>query len=233
MKNKGGGRDGRVRFEKEYFARMPDAASFGVEKTAEQKQKEAEKKSEYNKTYYIQTPFRIWRAPYSGSVKVHHELRAKTGVKAYLARSGETGKREIENDAVFEAAEKAEFYFIHDADSAHTAVDKDTRGKDITWDVTITYETVKPFSVTHIPVFCPLRQLGKQSYRPLSAKDVLESDTYGYTAAFESIYTTHRSQVTEDGDTTYTTTLTLKDDWQEVCSKEIIEAVCKKLIEKK
>jgi RHS repeat-associated protein len=145
--------EGQVRFKRlplpvYGLTRLPDNMVETV--------KEDERK-ELGETFYHETPLREWRAPEKGSVRITQDVTAKAGrlppsadgVAAKTYRNNEDaplitmevgGTRPAANNdkpGVAIGAEES-LYFISDAG-------EDTRGDDIEWGITISYERMRYF----------------------------------------------------------------------------------------
>ena len=111
---------------------------------------------EYRKTYLVQTPFRMWKAPYDGIVSIHetaHAIDSSYGpehnaiIKTFIGTGGserelekeiEKGKEASASKLDFAISKDTDIYFISDNG-------KEPLNSDIEWNIDIAYSKVKPF----------------------------------------------------------------------------------------
>jgi len=113
---------GKLKFSKRNYA--GGKAIKAVTKTLSDQQKK-----EYNKSLFVQTPFRAWKSPYSGTVQIDQKVQSKSGenVKTLLFEGGSSVPSE-KRSGVYGVTQGKEFYFITDTGD-------DTRDKDVNWNI--------------------------------------------------------------------------------------------------
>ncbi len=203
---------------------ISDSASISAEEAKEEL-------ADYKDTYYTQTPFRAWRAPYDGEVSIdcssitksetdNSEYRIYYGSENAYQRT--VNKKDVESDNYF--------YFVsglkNESSSGNIFDEYDTPEKqDIEWNISIKYVTVKPFKSRLEPViFFPEEKI---IITDCSTIEVSAEVNIGVLAA---IYDCVTESDNDCNNLTYT--YTLKEDWQTTDSitKEDRIAGCAELI---
>ncbi|ULQ58607.1 hypothetical protein K7I13_08510 [Brucepastera parasyntrophica] len=144
-------RGNEIKFEKR---RIGIAAGGNTsEDTSDEKAKET-----YHGVYYIQRPFRAWKAPYSGAVEVSQSVKnsgtgevtagmyadsAGTPGVSIRVRGAESAGR---SDRVSVNA-NGRLYYIHDVKGPEDDK-RDIKGNDIEWNIGIAYTLIRPFRGT-------------------------------------------------------------------------------------
>ena len=137
----------------------------------------------YESAFYVQTPFRAWRAPYSGVIKIGSSFRREqksdhTAVRMCIYQS--TAASPV-STSVFEAKDESGacetevsvregeyIYFITqraEAKADSSAASYDPKGTDISWGITIAYTALKAFERKYdgMYVFAPTESLRQQN----------------------------------------------------------------------
>ena len=238
LKNMGEGADGRVSFQE----RNLRGDGIVIENISSQLTND--EKQEYSKSFYVQTPFRSWRAPFSGKIELEHFIKREIGnngqkeIKAFVYKDNDSaelanfslgiGIDELYETQQIEVEAGSFLYFI-------SSVGSDTRDTDIQWEIDIQYTEFKPLSYRGIPlVFFPTEEISKsvssqEVNNPLTEIDVLPEESLHPIYNFVPASTMVSSQDTIVY--SHTLTATLKPDWTSVSASELTEA-CNVLVQK-
>ena len=191
-------------------------------------------KEAYNASFYVQTPFRAWRAPYSGTVSLSqtaawgskNKSSAFTDTRIFYGDTCINRHRLSSADAEYTDSteiyvEKGEYiYFIsshnNDENLGH-AYDLDLRESDIEWNVSIKYESVRPFLTKWRNLF-------------LASPDIsvcLEADSedellhlYKDYPEIDDLYTPSEiGTCDEESSHSFQRTWNLKSEWREIVRK--------------
>jgi len=228
LKNNGAaGPGGPVSFTRTYYGESAAVAGAEVKLTAEQL-------DGYNKNYYVQTPVRIWRALFGGTVNITQTVKGqKEGIRTLLYEGTDTkgtalvtGNGTVTGTGTYSVSPDKEFYFLQDTGS-------DTRNTDVDWNIAVTYTKIQPLLVTHVPVFVP------ECTKKTLTKQILSADKKAYptaadilgTDALVPLYTVSYSEPEQKGSSyNLITTLTLKTDWETSLTDAQLEAACSELV---
>ena len=154
-----------------------------------------EEKKEYRQTYYVQTPFRMWKSPYEGIVTITetasrradnfesaHKVDLKTFVGASQNPVSELGMTVSSTTPVskeksgIEIEKGTNYYFISDNGI-------EPSGTDLNWNINIEYTDIKSFKVSDVQPFMNL-----ESFYEITgderAYDKKEDAKKGYPAIF-------------------------------------------------
>lgn len=238
LKNMGEGSDGRVSFQE----RSLRGDGIVIENASNQLSDS--EKQEYSKTFYVQTPFRSWRAPFSGKIELEHLIKREIGnngqkeITAFVYMDNDSteltnfslgiGIDELYETQQIEVEAGSFLHFI-------SSVGSDTRDTDIQWEIDIQYTEFKPLSYNGIPlVFFPTEEISKSgsssnASNTLEKIDVLPEESLHPLYNFVSTSTTVSSQ--DSTEYRHTITATLKPDWTSVSAAELIDA-CDTLVQK-
>ena len=144
-------------------------------------------RNDYQKTYYVQTPFRMWKAPYEGVVTITETvngINVKKNVTAKTFIGSESSDKELEivkTDNGAQSKTKSDYliekdkniYFVTDAGD-------EPKGTDIDWNIDIKFTEIKTLKNTYpVPVIVP--ELVQNGGSVLSVKN--ESTIGPYTLA--------------------------------------------------
>ena len=117
---------------------------------------EPELAEEYRKTYFVQTPFRMWKAPYEGVISITESAhgisenfdKTKQVILRTYEKDNENDDAELrinvagpdtaEASKTMDADKASEYYFISDSG-------REPEKTDIEWDINIEYSDVKTF----------------------------------------------------------------------------------------
>jgi RHS repeat-associated protein len=248
LKNNGAtGSGGTVSFTKTYYGAGSAVSDTEIKLTDDEIKN-------YNANYYVQTPFRVWRAPFDGTVSIEQTVTGKSAeirtllfegtdtkgtalVTGACVTDGDDAHSTASSVQAYRAAADKEFYFIEDTG-------RDTRKKDTDWNIKITYTKIKPLLVSHVPLYFPLTAEDSLT-KTVEAADY-ETESYPAAAdilgseALAPLYSvTHAEPVTVQGSSgstvTYNlkTTLTLKENWEDGLTDGQLDAACSELIAEK
>jgi hypothetical protein len=125
-------------------------------------------KNAFHGIYYVQRPFRMWKSPYEGDIRIlqtagrvqnpdgmygRSEIETRTyrgvseigGSRIRVPRGSNSESRE----SVLSVTEGERHYYIHDvigeAGSGQTLSERNIKGNDISWNIQVTYTRVNPF----------------------------------------------------------------------------------------
>ena len=114
-------------------------------------------RNDYQKTFYVQNPFRMWKAPYDGIISINEKakgatqnLKTSVTVKTFIGDSSSDKTLEIKplsKDKDYQYSEKnnieidknKNIYFITD-------VGNEPKNSDIEWNINIKYSDVEALS---------------------------------------------------------------------------------------
>ena len=193
-----------------------------------------EEKSEYNSVFYVQTPFRAWRAPFTGSIVMEYSAdwmggSSSTNFADIMIFHGGTRLDERRLSSVSESYKKAislsvnvgdYIYFVssHNNDTnSVNAYDVDLRNSDIKWNVSIAFSDIQPFDRLNAKLF--FSEPSESVSRTESSKKMLEH-VYPDYPEIDSLY--NKPDITENMDSddetviSYTALWSLKSDWRDV-----------------
>ncbi|WP_276778815.1 toxin TcdB middle/N-terminal domain-containing protein [Treponema succinifaciens] len=136
------------------FGRRSIYSSVAV--TEAERTVEPELAEEYRKTYFVQTPFRMWKAPYEGVISITESAhgisenfdKTKQVILRTYEKDNENDDAELrinvagpdtaEASKTMDADKASEYYFISDSG-------REPEKTDIEWDINIEYSDVKTF----------------------------------------------------------------------------------------
>ena len=136
------------------FGRRSIYSSVAV--TEAERTVEPELAEEYRKTYFVQTPFRMWKAPYEGVISITESVHGISEnfdkTKQVILRTYEkdnenddaalrinaTASDIVKTSKTIDVDKASEYYFISDSG-------KEPEKTDIEWDINIEYSDVKTF----------------------------------------------------------------------------------------
>uniref|UniRef100_UPI00298E9DEE toxin TcdB middle/N-terminal domain-containing protein n=1 Tax=Treponema sp. TaxID=166 RepID=UPI00298E9DEE len=193
---------------------------------------------EYKDTYRQQLPFRVWKAPYNGRIKISHKGQFADGCdrnKPVFLNTYIGEKSDIENSlqlkinsdelktAEDENARKIEqgrnIYFAPDTGA-------DPENSDITWNTKISYESIQVFNNENkSPVFLPDMEISFEYNPSLTGHSTLSKEDMfsAKTKCPSEFYDINSENINKNQNTTvevYKITGTLKSDWNKVDAGE-------------
>ncbi|MBR5932421.1 MAG: hypothetical protein IK002_00385, partial [Treponema sp.] len=238
LKNNGDGT-----FTKTYIIATTDAPVKDYQRKLESEDVEG-----YKNTYRQQLPFRIWKAPYNGKIKIKNEGKFISGnnrkeqiiLKTFIGEKSECENKlslAIDSDNLKKAedndlrtiTQNSNIYFGIDAGS-------DPENADLIFKNSIEYESIQIFNdMNELPVFLPEKQVKYDRDNSFNIQGVSEFELKtGYP---EVCYKTVSVNENEGQNTAYAhwvVTGTLYDNWQELLTDEIKSiSFASKLIEEK
>ena len=217
-----------------------------------------EEAEEYRKTYLVQTPFRMWKAPYEGVLSIHETASGagnyynpdnNTVIKTFIGAGGseEVLEKEVTkngkvsaNKLNFEISKDTDIYFISDNG-------KEPLNSDIDWDINIEYSKIKPFKKNYpLPFFnytkFPQEKIYSYTYSSLgdmnaskseceakSEKEFVSSEI-GSEILLLLFAKETKTSVSNDS-YSYIVKFTYKPNWKENIPEEQLEYVYKALID--
>ena len=109
-------------------------------------------KRAYSKSYLMNRPFRIWKAPYNGTVEVKNKVQSDNqNLKGNVYyKNGSLEEKHIINvnnslELDVELKQDQNIYFVPDTGDDIPKDINENRNKSLDWDITINYTSVKPF----------------------------------------------------------------------------------------
>ena len=212
---------------------------------------------EYRKTYHVQTPFRMWKAPYEGTASIREDVRAAGGtyrpekntvIKTFIGNSDSDKGLETEvkkgspvsrSKTDFEIEKDTDVYFISDNG-------KEPINSDVEWSVSIEYSKVKLFKKNYpLPIINNAKLKGSRafSYSANSTSGTWPSeivyikraekefvDKVLGTEALLPLYSA-KATVSANGDTaTCTVTFTYKPGWKQGMEESQINDIYNALV---
>ena len=195
-------------------------------------------RNDYQKTYYIQNPFRMWKSPYEGVISIHEKAKGVTSklkssivTKTFIGDSDSDAGLEIEplpknNDYVysdksdFEIEKNKDIYFIADVGS-------EPKNSDIEWNLNIKYSDIKVLKKEYLsPVLMPKEISSGKTYS-ITEKGYISLDDYKDRCVEDfkntlpdpllmNLFDVSKSQVQNGNDSSYTYNvyITYSDSWR-------------------
>ena len=237
------------------FEETPIYSSVVVEDI--QQQVSEEKAEEYRKTYLVQTPFRMWKAPYEGIISIREKAHtaddsynpeSNTVIKTFIGSSpsDEELEKAVKKDeeisvskSNFEISKDTDIYFISDSG-------KEPLNSDIDWNIEIDYSKVKPFKKGYPqPVFNYTKFPDEKIYSYVSSanENHFESECKEKAGkefsvseigseVLMSVYSVDTETNYDSSDESYTCTVkfTYNQNWQSELSESQLETVYKALV---
>ena len=191
----------------------------------------ATEKKDYNSTFYVQTPFRAWRIPYSGNIVLEHtaewnggnahdrfaDIRVFHGDKCIdsgrVSSSTESYKKSLSLSV--KAGDYIYFVSSHNNDSnSENAYDVDLRESDIKWNADIIYSDFKPFDKRNLRLFFAKPE--EETVTRTELTDDLLQHVYNDYPEVDDLYECKIIGNKSDGQVvSYTATWSLKTDWRD------------------
>ncbi|WP_318662675.1 hypothetical protein, partial [Treponema sp.] len=189
--------------------------------------------NDYKDAYRQQLPFRIWKAPYNGKIKIKNEgqyasdnaRKEKVVLKTFINENSKSDlnitldsnePKSTEDRTSRKIEQNANVYFAVDTGS-------DPKDADIIWNNTIEYESVQIFNdMNSLPIFLPVKNVkyDKDNY---NYSGTGYSEFYIKTGYPQECYNTVMVNENEGQNTAYAhyvVTGTLKEDWQKELTDE-------------
>lgn len=123
----------------------------------------ATRKKGYEDMYYKQTPFKMWRSPYRGNLRIENTITpdSSDNVMAYIyfgnsktpVENTVANKSTLKNSVGKEVSDGDEIFFIHERVST-----EDENNNDVNWNIKISYDSINVFSTRHLPLFVPEKE---------------------------------------------------------------------------
>lgn len=206
---------------------------------------------EYAKAYFVQTPFRMWRAPYEGRVNIAEVARYTAanrgeGVKIHTYFS----EQDSQNFTLDVPCEKEQTGFTIKKDEAVYFISdtgEEPKDLDIDWDITLTYSHVKalqPAVKTPLFVYESFKNINVTIERTTSTsnEDITESDVDAiqnkfnntYNPLYFSLYTIIKSKPTkknkDDSSYQYRLSLSYNENWEGKVTDAMRQAIYAQLL---
>ncbi|MCR5386410.1 MAG: hypothetical protein K6E69_04750, partial [Treponema sp.] len=188
----------------------------------------------YKNTYRQQLPFRIWKAPYNGKIKIKNEGKFISGnnrkeqivLKTFIGEKPECENKlslAIDSDNL-KKAEDDESRTIMQNSNIYFGVDagSDPENADVIFNNSIEYDSIQIFNdMNELPVFLPEKEFEYDEENFYSISGISEFEVK--TGCPEECYTIKSVNVNEGQNTAYAhyvANATLKDNWQQLLTDE-------------